>query len=64
MSNVLRDLSIVPFRCSPLGKDPGLTNKQVRPERLARDKHFSLFGPFVRYKENMFHNVEAKGPTL
>jgi hypothetical protein len=24
----------------------------TRLERLARDKHYSLFGPFVSYKEN------------
>ncbi len=31
-----------------VGKAPGLTHKhKTKPERLVRDKHFSLFSPFV-----------------
>jgi len=40
-----------PFRhYCPLGQVPGLTSML---ERLVRGKHFSLFGPFVSYKEKV-----------
>jgi hypothetical protein len=43
------------FRCSTLGKAPGLTNKhKTRLERLARDKHSSLLQKLVKYGQKSF----------
>jgi hypothetical protein len=50
--------SEAPFRLSTLGEAPGLTHKhKTKPERLARDKHFSLFSPFVSYVGKMLVNA-------
>jgi hypothetical protein len=39
----------------------GLTCKhRTRLERLARDKHYNLFQPFVTYGQKMFDNI---GPS-
>ncbi len=43
------------FRCSTLGRAPGLTDKHnSRLERSARDKHSSLLQTIVNYGRNSF----------
>jgi len=45
-----------------LGYAPGLTRKHwTRLERLARDRHFSLFRKFVNYSHKKLYNI---GPWL
>jgi hypothetical protein len=44
-----------PFSCSTLGLARGLEHKHyTRLEKLARDKHSSLFGLFVGDKDRIF----------
>jgi hypothetical protein len=47
-----------PFRCSNLGKAPGLTHKhKTRLEWLARDKHSSLLRTSVNYGRNKLYST-------
>jgi hypothetical protein len=53
-------LNGVSFRCSPLGRAPGLTSKHcTRLERPTGTNHFSLFGQFVSYNEKSFVNTSS-----
>jgi len=55
------------FRCFTLVFAPGLTHKH-RPERLARDKHFSLLQgsassflqKVINYDRKKFYNIEPR----
>jgi hypothetical protein len=48
----------VPFSCSTLRWALGLSrNHWTRLEKLARNKHYSLFGPFVIQKEKRFKTL-------
>ncbi len=50
------------FWCSTLGQAPGLTHKhQTRLERLAKDKHSTLFKKFVTYGRKKIHNIVTCG---
>ncbi len=50
--------SKAPFRCSTLGRAPGLTHKHLTIlERLAMDKHSSLLQKVVNYDRKKFYMV-------
>jgi hypothetical protein len=53
--------SETPFRCSTLGKAPGLAHIHLtRLERLYRDKHFSVFLKVVTYGRKKFYNIDSR----
>jgi hypothetical protein len=47
----------------PLGQALALLANIIK-ERLATDKHSSLFSPFICKEEKQFYNINTFGPTF
>ncbi len=51
-------------RCSMLRQAPGITPKQTRRERPARDTHTSLLQTFINYARKFFYKIGLPGANV